>query len=78
MAYRTYGLEVRIRKKIGSSLVAEWVKDPALSLQWRWVTAVMLAQTLAWELPHTVGVAKQQQQKINKKINIESTKLIGC
>ena len=44
------------RKKINmayyrSSLVAQWVKDPALPLPW------------LWELAHTMGIAKTEQNK---------------
>ena len=41
------------------SLVAQQVKDPALSLLW--------VQSLAWELPHTVSMPKKTQKPKNKK-----------
>lgn len=41
----------------GSSLVAQCVKDPALSLLW--VTAVASVQSLLQKLPHAMGTAKQ-------------------
>ena len=39
--------------------LAQWVKDPALSLQGLGVAAIAQAQSLARELPHAVGVAKK-------------------
>ena len=41
-----------------NSLVAEWVKDPALSSSVVQVTAAAWIQSLAQECPHAVGVAK--------------------
>ena len=38
---------------MGSSLLAQWVKDPVLSLLW------LRVQSLALELPHVMGVAKK-------------------
>ena len=34
------------------------VKDPALSLLWPGVTAVVHIKSLTWELPHAIGAAK--------------------
>ena len=40
-------------------LVAQQVKDPALSPGLGWVAAVAWVQSLAQEHPHAVGVAKK-------------------
>ena len=45
----------------GSSLVAQWVKNPALSLAQ--VTAVASVQSLAWELLHAMDVAKKRERE---------------
>ena len=53
----------RLKKKKETScfLVAQWVKDPALSMMWfgfiRWPR----------ELPHATGMAKKKKKKKKKK-----------
>ena len=44
-------------KRGKSSLVAQQVKDPALSLLW--LGPLAWIQSLTWELPYAVGVAKK-------------------
>ena len=46
------------------------VKDPALSLLWLRSTAMGWVRSLAWELLHATGVAKNK--KINKAIFLAS------
>ena len=46
--------------KFGHSLVAQQVKDPALSLQW------LGFDSLAWKLPHAMGAVKIQGKKKKK------------
>ena len=46
-----------------SSLVAQWVKDLALSLAEVWVTAVAQVPSLAQDAPNAVGVAQQKTTK---------------
>ena len=41
-----------------SSLVAQWVKDPALVTAVAWVTVVAWVQSLVPEFPHLSGAAK--------------------
>ena len=43
-----------------SSIVAQWVKDLALSLLWLIDIAVVQVQSLVQELPHATGVAKKK------------------
>ena len=50
------------KKRLWNSLVTQWVGDPVLSLLWTWVAAVAWVPSLAWALPHAVGVAKKKQQ----------------
>jgi len=40
--------------------VAQQAKDLALSLVWFGLTVVVKVQSLAWELPHAVGVAQKR------------------
>ena len=48
------------KNNAGISLVVQWVKDPALSLQ-----------RLGWvELPHASGVAKQEQKTPHQKTTV--------
>ena len=42
----------------------QWVKDPALSLQAAWVVAVVRVRSLARELPHAMGVAQKEKEKL--------------
>ena len=43
--------------------MAQWVNDLTLSLtQARWVTDVEQIQSLAWELPHAMGMAKKKKK----------------
>ena len=44
----------------GSSLMAQWVKDPALPLAAQ-VAAVMRVQSLAQELPRAFSAAKKKK-----------------
>ena len=44
---------------VGSSLVAQWVKDPALSLLWLRELRWLGFNPLAWELLLAVGTAKK-------------------
>ena len=53
-----------------SSLVAQWVKDLALSLQWLGVAAVVQVQFLAQEFPCAVGMAKKLQPKQQQQQHI--------
>ena len=46
----------RKKKREKSSRVAQWVKDPALSLQW---LGSLAHWSLAWELLHAAGTAKK-------------------
>ena len=39
--------------------MTKWVEDPALSLEWLGITAVMQVRSLAQELPHAAGMAKK-------------------
>ena len=61
----------RLIKKIrdGVPAVAHWVKDPALSLPhlWQQVTVAAWIQSLAWELPYVVAIAKKKKKKRQKK-----------
>ena len=43
--------------------MAQWVKDPVLSLQQLGPTAVVGVQSLAQELLHITGVAKKKKKK---------------
>ena len=47
---------------VQGSLVIQCVKDPALSLQWLRSLTVVWAGSLAWELPHAVGVATKEKK----------------
>ena len=47
-----------------SSLVVQWVKDLALSLQWLKYTAVVWVQSLAGEFPYATGTAKKQTKEV--------------
>ena len=42
--------------------MAQWVKDPELSLMCFWVTAVVQVLSLVWELLHAVGAAKKKKR----------------
>ena len=43
--------------------------DLALSLLWLWLLiTVAQVQTLAWELPHAVGMAKTKTNKQTKRL----------
>ena len=42
--------------------MAQWAKDPVLSLQWFWVAAVVRVRFL--EHPHAMGVAKKYYMEI--------------
>ena len=42
--------------------MAQWVKDPELSLMCFWVTAVVQVLSLVWELLHAVGAAKKKKK----------------
>ena len=42
-----------------SSLMAQWIKDPALSLLW---LRSLQVQSLVWELPHAAGTATHTQE----------------
>ena len=53
-------MDTRAQKSHKSSLVAQWVKDAALSVQ---VTAVVQVQSLAWELLQAVGKEKKKKKK---------------
>ena len=44
--------------------MAQWVKDVVLSLSWLWLFAVVQVQSLAWELPHAVGVTKKKNDSL--------------
>ena len=49
---------------LGSSLVAQWVKDPWLRTPAvAWVTAVPWIQSLVWELPHARGCCQREKEK---------------
>ena len=48
------------------SFVAQWVKDPGLSLQWLRLLLWYRFNSLTWELPHPTGAAKNQ--KLKKKL----------
>ena len=41
-------------------MVRQWVEYLVLSLQWPWAAAMVWDQSLAQELPHTVGAAKKK------------------
>ena len=56
-----------LRKKKGSSLVVQQVKNLVLSLQWLGVTAVAEVQSLAWEFPQALGGAKRKRKKKDLK-----------
>ena len=56
--------------EIWSSPVAQWVKNPALSLAVAQVTAVAWDQFLTQELLHAVGTAKQNKTKGEKSYNL--------
>ena len=46
----------------GSSLVVQWVKDLALSLQWLELLLWRGVQSLTWEILHAMGAAKISKQ----------------
>ena len=48
-----------LEESLGSSLVAQWVKDLALFTAMAWVTAMVQVQSLAQELLHVTGTAKK-------------------
>ena len=48
--------------KLGSSFVAQRVRDLALSLAAALITAVAWVWSLAWELPHVTSMAKNKQK----------------
>ena len=50
-----------------SSLVMQWVKDLVLSSQCLGSPALVWVQSLAWELPHAMGVAKKEKKECLKK-----------
>ena len=43
--------------------MAQWVENPALSLQRPGLAAAVWVQSLAQELPHAVGVAKKKKKR---------------
>ena len=47
--------DIHHHKIDGSSLVAQWVKDPVLTLLWH------KFQSLAWELLYIMGMAKKKR-----------------
>ena len=47
--------------------MAQWVKDLVVSL--RWLGFLVQVQSLAWELPHAMSVAKIKK-KIKKKSSV--------
>ena len=47
------------RAGLGSSLVAQRIRDLVFSLMWLCVTAVAQVQPLAQKLPHAMGEAKK-------------------
>lgn len=52
-----------------NALVARWVKDPALSLQWPGLLLWLWVQSLAQDLPHAVSVSKKKKKKKRKERN---------
>ena len=52
--------------KNSSSLVAQQVKDQALSLLQLWLLTVVQARFLTWELPHAVSMSKIKWKKSKK------------
>ena len=52
-----------------SSRVAQWVKDPALALQWLRSLPRRRFGSLAWELLHATGAAKKKKKIETKKKN---------
>ena len=40
--------------------MAQWVTDPVVVTAVAWVTAVVQVQSLAWEIPHAMGAAKNK------------------
>ena len=46
-----------------SSLVAQWVKDVAVSLLWLCLLLWHWVRSLAWEPPHAMDVAKKKHPK---------------
>ena len=53
--------------KTRSSLVAQWIKDPVLSLEQLGVAAVAWIRSPAWEFPYATGVAKKIKKQITKQ-----------
>ena len=49
--------------------MAQWVKDPAVSLLWAWVTAVVQVQCLAQELPNAMGEAMLGRSRTNGEVS---------
>lgn len=53
----------RFKEKLGSSLVAQCVKDLAVVTAMAWITAVVQVPSLSLKLPPATGVAKIKKEK---------------
>ena len=51
------------RQQLSLCLVAQQVKNAALSLLWLVVATVAQVQSLAWELPHATGLTKEEKRQ---------------
>ena len=47
--------------------MAQWIKDPVLSLEQLGVAAVAWIRSPAWEFPYATGVAKKIKKQITKQ-----------
>ena len=64
MVFTSDGLNFK-DEEMGNSLVAQWVKDPALSLQWLGLLAWV--RSLAQELPHSVGTDPKKAEEVGPR-----------
>ena len=62
MRHRCRVVILNLKKMVRSSLVAQWVKDPVLSLLWLRLL-LQQVQSLALELPHAEGVVKKKKER---------------
>ena len=56
------GWPLSLKFRWRNSLVVQWVKDPALSLQWLGLLLWCRFNPWPWELPHAAGAAKKTKK----------------
>ena len=60
--------DFRMRRLMGT--LTQWVKRSSIFTTVAWVTAMVWVLSLAWELLHSVGVAKRKRKKKKRNIDI--------